>query len=156
MDSSNAWVSDPDYSHDPDEFNGFGLFDISATVISRRRLSTLSAVEVLSSFSPDLASTLIASVFERVLPDTPLGTDGDSLLAEVSGPGWNETPAGNSSPSSHPSIHDPVPRCELVLGNQQATYYVLSRGTTQNANDFIIEMPAGYKFVKETNRLNFF
>ena len=68
--------------------------------------------------------------------------------AEDSGPSWNETPAG-IHPSAEESIIDPVPRCHLELYNQQEPYYYLGRGGTQNGTDCIVQLPAGYIFIKD-------
>ena len=68
--------------------------------------------------------------------------------AEDSGPSWDETPAG-IHPSAEESIIDPVPRCHLELYNQQEPYYYLGREGTQNGADCIVQLPAGYIFIKD-------
>ena len=103
---SNAFLN----SHEADTFDGFARPDISMTSHIRRRLSTLDAVEISSTFRPALISTMLASVLEPLLPPAMhMETDEDSRVLQatvvlqdrqVSGPVWNETAVGANPPSS--------------------------------------------------------
>ena len=71
-------------------------------------------------------------------------------IADQTGPGWNDTPvAGNPRPKGSTSIFDQVPQCELSLGNQCDSYFVLVRGSSIRNADHIVQLPAGHKFVKD-------
>ena len=103
-------------SHEADTFDGFARPDISMTSHIRRRLSTLDAVEISSTFRPALISTMLASVLESLLPPAMhMETDEDSTVlqdSQESGPVWNETAVGANPPSSEPTIMETIPRCD--------------------------------------------
>ena len=107
--------------------------------------TTLVSDNVSQVSSPSRVETAEEHVDNVIEPVTELPVD---TSAEDSGPSWDETPEG-IHPSAEESIIDPVLRCHLELHNQQEPYYFLARGGTQNNKDCIVQLPAGYTFIRD-------
>ena len=107
--------------------------------------TTLLSNNVSQVSRPSWVETTEEHVDNVIEPVTELPVD---TSVEDSGPSWDETPEG-IRPSAEQSIIDPVRRCHLELHNQQEPYYFLARGGTQNNKDCIIQLPAGYTFIRD-------
>ena len=102
--------------------------DIPLTSHIRCRISTLDAIQISSTFWPDLISTMLASVLEPLLPPAMhMETDEDTRVLQatvvlqdrqVSGPVWNKNAVGPNPPSSGPTIMETIHRCDIQLYNQ--------------------------------------
>ena len=107
--------------------------------------TTLVSDNVSQVSSPSRVETAEEHVDNVIEPVTELPVD---TSAEDSGPSWDETPEG-IHPSAEESIIDPVLRCHLELHNQQEPYYFLARGGLQNNKYCIVQLPAGYTFIRD-------